>query len=532
LLSAVSAEILELQAGRRGFAYLVDGTGRVIYHRNNSLLNQDLTGIAPVARVIQGEAGSVVTDDSSGHEVVSGFAPVEGIGWGVITQERWTDVVGPIRTAIRLLLGLLAAGGLLTTLIVFIGIGRVLTPIKNVTVGARRIAEGDFGHNIDAHSGDEIQDLAEQFNNMAGTLQESYASLEQRVTDSTEDLRQTNQVLQGLIHSSPLPIMSIDRDARVQMWNPASERVFGWTEEEVIGKPLPSVPADQQDEFRSQLEPAWRGETFAGLEVIRQRKDGSLIDVGIWSAPLQDAEGEITGVMSIVSDLTEQKQAEQTLQELAVLGERNRLARELHDVLGHTLNLVVIQAGAAQRVFDSSPEKALEAVKSIESNGRQALSDVDRMLGILRESEQAAQTAPSLEVRPSMSRLNPLVEELTATGQSVELVISGTPAPLPPSIDLSAYRVVQEALTNVMTHAAGAKTHVAVEYSEQLLTVTVTNDSSGVDTLSDRTSGGRGIVGMRERTALFGGEFQAASIDGGGWRVHATFPTGESEGGR
>ncbi len=207
----------------------------------------------------------------------------------------------------------------------------------------------------------------------------------------------------------------------------------------------------------------------------------------------------------------------------AITDERVRIARELHDVLGHTLNLVVIQAGAAQRVFKTSPEKALDNLKSIESTSRQALSDVDRMLGILRDPDDKT---PSLKARPSMSRLGSLVEDLRTTDQPVDLVVRGTPVTLAPSVDLSAYRVVQEALTNVMTHAAGAKVEVDVEYSKDFLAVTVTNDSSGVDQLADRASGGRGVVGMRERTMLFGGKFEAGRTDAAGWRVHATFPIG------
>ena len=109
------------------------------------------------------------------------------------------------------------------------------------------------------------------------------------------------------------------------------------------------------------------------------------------------------------------------------------------------------------------------------------------------------------------------MEDLRTTGQTVDLVVSGTPVALTPSIDLSAYRVVQEALTNVMTHAAGAKARVEVEYSEALLSITVTNDSSGAEAVTGRSGGGRGIVGMRERTARVGGEFQAARTDDGGW---------------
>ncbi|NQW20332.1 MAG: hypothetical protein HQ477_06365 [Chloroflexi bacterium] len=222
----------------------------------------------------------------------------------------------------------------------------------------------------------------------------------------------------------------------------------------------------------------------------------------------------------------------------AVRGERSRIARELHDVLGHTLNLVVIQAGAAQRVYESSPEKAMEAVKSIESTSRQALSDVDRMLGILRDPDESENPAPSLEATPSLSRINGLVTELNSTGQPIKLKISGDVSNLIPSTDLTAYRVAQEALTNVMTHAAGSNAQVEIDYGANQLTVTITNDSSGTDTLAGRKSGGRGIIGMRERTSLFGGDFKAGATDDGGWRVSATFPinrnnndgnTGESQ---
>ena len=227
----------------------------------------------------------------------------------------------------------------------------------------------------------------------------------------------------------------------------------------------------------------------------------------------------------VIADLSEEQER---VSREAVVDERARIARELHDILGHTLNLIVIQAGAAQRVFAKTPEKALDNLNSIESTGRQALSDVDRLLGILRDPDDPSNSrSPSLEARPSISRLNSLVEEMGATGQPVELFVSGTPVSITPSTDLSAYRIVQEALTNVMRHASGSKARVDLDYSEKHLAVTITNDSSGVDKLKGRKGGGSGVVGMRERTALFGGEFEAGATDDGGWRVHATFPVGQ-----
>ncbi len=207
--------------------------------------------------------------------------------------------------------------------------------------------------------------------------------------------------------------------------------------------------------------------------------------------------------------------------------ERARIARELHDVVGHTLNLVVIQAGAAQKIFTASPDKAFETLKSIESTGRQALSDVDRMLGILQDpedTEDMQDSVKALEGRPSMSRVNSLIEEVRAAGQAVEMEMAGTPISLAPSVDLSAYRVMQEALTNVMTHAAGSYAVAKISYSENLIALTVLNDGSGNDRNSGRTSGGRGMVGMRERVAMFNGKFEAGQTDDGGWRVFATFP--------
>ena len=196
LSDAMYSAVLEITAGGGGFAYLVDGNGRVIYHRDSSQLGSDLSAITPVIRLRQRGADAVITKDPSGEKVISGFAPVPGTSWGVITQEEWSNVVGPIQTYGKLLVALLALGGVLSAGFIFFAIGRVLKPIKDLTQGAQRIAGGDFAHSISARTGDEIQSLAEQFNTMAGALKESYADLEQKVEARTDDLARSNADLQ------------------------------------------------------------------------------------------------------------------------------------------------------------------------------------------------------------------------------------------------------------------------------------------------------------------------------------------------
>ena len=301
LLSATYSEVLEITAGSERFAYLVDSNGHVIFHSDRSRLGTDLSAIVSVKRVTGGEIGAAIADGPEGETVISGFAPVRDTGWAVITQEKWQSVVGPIRRYSMLLLGMLVTGGLLSAALILIGIGRILKPIKDLTHGARRIAGGDFEHTITAKTGDEIQDLAQQFNMMAGALKESYAGLERKVAERTEELRESNLTLEALIQASPLPIVAVDRDGSVRMWNPAAEKTFGWTEHQILGKPLALLaPEAERDQARADMAHTLSGEVMMGLEVRRQKKDGSPIDIGIWTAPLCDAAGEVSSVMGII----------------------------------------------------------------------------------------------------------------------------------------------------------------------------------------------------------------------------------------
>jgi signal transduction histidine kinase len=202
----------------------------------------------------------------------------------------------------------------------------------------------------------------------------------------------------------------------------------------------------------------------------------------------------------------------------AVEAERARIAGELHDVVTHNVSVMVVQAGAARSVLDSSPDDAREALLAVEASGRTAMSELRHLLGLLAP---AGGEEDMLVPQPGAARVPALVERVRAAGLSVELTVTGA-RDLPPGVDLAAYRVVQEALTNVIKHAGTSRAAVVLEYRPDDLLITVTDD--GRLATGPGGPGGRGLIGLRERIGLYGGELDAGPRPGGGWRVRARIP--------
>jgi signal transduction histidine kinase len=200
----------------------------------------------------------------------------------------------------------------------------------------------------------------------------------------------------------------------------------------------------------------------------------------------------------------------------AVAAERGRMARELHDVVAHSLSVIVVQAQAAERVLDGEQPSAREALASIDSTGRQALVEMRRLVGILRDDPELA-----LAPQPGLGQLSVLLEQVREAGLSVALAVEGEPRPLAPGVDLSAYRIVQEALTNALKHAGPARAWVAVRYRAADVELEVTDDGHGP---LDGHGGGHGLLGMRERVALYGGVLESGARNGRGFRVRARLP--------
>ena len=204
----------------------------------------------------------------------------------------------------------------------------------------------------------------------------------------------------------------------------------------------------------------------------------------------------------------------------AVGDERARIARELHDVISHNVSVMVVQAAAGGDVFAARPERAREALAAIESTGREALAELRRLLDVVRPADERDE-AVALAPRPGLARLPELIEHVTAAGLRVDLTIAGAPREAAPGVDVCAYRIVQEALTNTLKHARASRAAVALRYGDASLELEVLDDGSGTD---GGGGAGRGLIGMRERAALFGGELAVGPRPDGGFGVRVTLP--------
>jgi signal transduction histidine kinase len=206
----------------------------------------------------------------------------------------------------------------------------------------------------------------------------------------------------------------------------------------------------------------------------------------------------------------------------AAAEEQARIARELHDILAHNVGVMTVQAAAAGDVFETQPGRAREALDSIESTGREALTELRRLLGTVRSGDGSSALAP----QPGLAGLGALVEQVRAAGLAVELTIEGDPHELPASVDLSAYRIVQEALTNTLKHARASKASVLVRYGADALDLEIVDDGRGPT--AEGPGRGHGIIGMRERAALVNGRLHIGPATGGGFAVRVRIPLDDS----
>jgi len=261
--------------------------------------------------------------------------------------------------------------------------------------------------------------------------------------------------------------------------------------------------------------------------------DPALVAFGLWSAvhgltsllitkpafPWPDLDELLDHILSMLAAGLVPGREELTRR--AVAAERASIARELHDVIAHNVSVMVVQAGANRVNPPAGPAAATQAFASIEATGRQALSETRRLLGLMRRDGERQSPAP----QPGLEHLTALAEQVRKAGLPVTVLVRGDPRPLPAGLNLSAYRIIQEALTNVLKHAGPAATEVLVRYLDRELQIQVTDHGPpALRAPGGRKGSGHGLIGMRERVALYGGQLEVGPLPSGGFRVRACLP--------
>jgi PAS domain S-box-containing protein len=349
-------------------------------------------------------------------------------------------------------------------------------------------------------------------------------------------LRVAKERLEAIVMGSPVAIGAIDPQGVITLWNPAAERLFGWKSEQVLGRPNPLVAANDRERFMRRLRGELDGTVKPGPEEVRLHKDGSPIQVGLWTTILRDEAGKAMGLLRMFVDIAERKRAEaeredlvrqltEQRQELQALSfrlfaaqetERRHIARELHDEVGQVLTGLKLNIEAALRLPREESEKQLES----------GLAVVRELMALVR-SMSLDLGPPGLEDEAGLGHALRWYLPKYASRTAINVVFEqdGAERPCSHAVKVAAYRIVQEALTNVARHAGASEATVRMTMGEDALEIRIEDQGAGFDVQSALAAGSSiGLASMRERARLLGGEWAVRSSPGAGTRITARFP--------
>ena len=520
-ISAFYSGIVRLRIGNGG-SYIMDGKGKVLYHDDRDQVGADFGTQEPVTRVRLGEVGAIRNRNQQGTDQVSAFAPIPGTPWGLVTEESWSSLTSGSRNTQRFLILLLALGVAVPALVVAVGLKRVMRPVEELKRAAKEVARGNFGQTISVRSGDEIEELATEFNLMAEQLKGSYEQLEQRVVERTEELGASEERYRTLFEDSSDAIF-ISKQGEMVAFNRAALDLFGFSLEEALGSNTADRFVDPADQNRFREEIAGLG-SVRDFEVKLLKKDGTVMDCLI-TASRRVAGDETSEMQGIVRDITERKQAEeaalQQTREVAVLGERNRMAREIHDTMAQGFTGIVLQLEAAEQAMAGSADEAV--------------GHLDRARGLAREGLQEARRSVwgllphALEQAPLDTALQVEVQRFEAEGGgTTEFNISGKLRELPPEVQTVLLRICQESLTNIRRHAEASEVSVNLKYQADEVLLSVQDNGIGFDLATvqhEKNAVSFGLIGMRQRAEQLEGQLVVDSTKNKGTLVQLTIPT-------
>jgi nitrate/nitrite-specific signal transduction histidine kinase len=544
--------ITRLRLEGRGTAYIVDGNGRVIYHTQVEEIGQSYSSREEVRQVLGGMVGSTRTRTEDGTDVVLSYAPVLGTHWGMVIQESWSALTGSTLSARIFLILLLALGIIVPAVFVTLGVRRITRPIADLTLAAQEVAGGKFGRTIYAPTGDEVEELAEQFNRMSVQLQESYMLLEQRVADRTRELETLNSI--AAVVSRSLDLQEILGGA-LKTTMQAMEMEAG----AVLIQDDEGLALEVQDglsvDFQAAVAHLPLGSGASGQAAVTSqpvvRRPEHYREQDLQEAILQErlqlvvsvpliSKSRVLGVLNLCTrqkrDVTAEElamlasvgsqvgvaienarlfeQAEQT----AIVSERNRLARDLHDAVTQTLFSASLIAEVLPRIWNKNPEEGIKRLAELGQLNRGALAEMRTLLLELR---------PSALVEAEINELfRHLVDAFTARARIPVSFTSEGDSQLPTETKIVLYRIAQETLNNIAKHSAASQVAISMVRKPGFVSLTICDNGRGFDP-GKVSSEHLGLSIMRERAEGIGADLMISSQPEQGSQVKFTWTAAE-----
>ena len=543
-VSAFYGGIVKQRIGESGSIYIVDSLGRVIYHQDSTQIGEDLSASPVVQAAIANGAGAIRSNDENGKRVVAGYASVPGTPWFLINEENWVSLASAFQGYRQFLILLMSLGVLIPIILINVGIRRIMQPIVALTDAAQEVARGNFDQTISAQTGDEIEELANQFNIMANQLRASYAELERRVSDRTKELAalyqadeellsylQLDDLLEALVDvavnifgtdKSSLLVWDAERNKLVvgasRGFDEAFNRVSFGTEDSVIGAVIstgePAVVEDTQNDLRVAGD-VTRPEGIRSFMHVPIKVKGQLFGIFNFSylAPRTfsgDEQRLFIALAQRAAMAIENAQLYEQAQFAATVEERQRLARELHDAVTQTLFSSSLIADVLPRIWERNPEEGRRRLEELRQLTRGALAEMRTLL---------------LELRPSALvevELGDLLRQLGEAfiGRSripIQLNIDET-IQIPPDVKVGIYRIAQEALNNIAKHAEASQVTLTLQGWRNGLELSVEDNGRGFDP-SDVSSEHLGLNIMNERSKEIGASLMVDSRIGSGTKI-------------
>ena len=525
---------LDLPLSTHSRSYIIDGSGRLVYHRELSQIGNRLSTQKPVQGLLSGASDSIRTRDLNGQEIVASYAPIPGTPWGLVTEELWDALIAPSQRYSRFLFALLACGLILPALLVTYSVRRITRPIEQVAAAAGEIAAGCFGQTIRTDSHDEIANLVEQFNTMSRELGSLYGQLEHRVAERTQTLQEMNRLAIETSRSLDADRVLATALERIVRLTAASDGA-AYVRDDENNLQLQSQ-RDPQSDWPDHLAPtasrslcqlsdagaSWfnrlvflpgqdKGSNRLLLPLVAQDQEIGLLVLRGAPQPDPELADALATMARQVGLAIENARLYAQSRQVAILSERQRLARDLHDSVTQSLYGATLYASAANRLLaQGHAEQAQSILSDLESTTN----------GILKEMRLLI-----FELRPSVLREQGIVAALRTRLEAVEgrasiatsLSVHGKPQ-LSPAQEDALYGIAQEALNNALRHAQASHIDVCLSEASEGACLDIRDDGQGFGACENGI--GLGLRGMRERAAEIGAKLSISSAPGNGTRIH------------